>query len=85
MKQEVISKKKRKSSRFYNCVLRKAQGFQHQKKSITLRAKAPKVENLSVIRIPQAPREQRTQKQTPMSFVPKVAQMLRNLFSRKAA
>ncbi len=83
----MISKKQRKASRFYNCVVRKAEGFQRRKKSVTLRAKPPKTAKPApaVIRIPTAPREQRTQKQTRLGFIPKVAAIFKTLFSRKAA
>jgi hypothetical protein len=80
----MISKKQRKSSRFYNCVLKRAQTHPIARRVHKLRRKL-KIEapNLALIRVPPANRESQTPRQR-MSFIPRVAALFSSLF-RKAA
>lgn len=87
----MFSKKQRKASRFYNDVLRngdyrprggnKLRPFRLNSKFKHTKSKP----SLSVIKVPSAPREQRSRPQATLGFIPRVASLFKGLFSRKVA
>lgn len=95
----MLSKKQRKSSRFYNCVVRKSHGTVAQMNAITkwkVDSNRLKRERLETTRwnrsaapdcIPSIhwKREVKTQRQNVLSFIPRSARAIVSLFKKVAA